>query len=195
MKKQALVGLALAAIIGVAVGSGLTSQAYAQSGQGLKIGICDFKKVVENYPDKAKLEKQMQDLAQKKNDELNAMREQLKTLQSSIELFEVGSMERSKAEENLKRKSIELQAALQQAREDIALERRKLMIEMYKDIATVVAQFGKDNGYDLIFKADEPDFNVRAMIDLQIQMLNHKLLYSNPALDVTDAIVALVGKK
>ena len=195
MKKQALVGLALAAIIGVAVGSGLTSQAYAQSGQGLKIGICDFKKVVENYPDKAKLEKQMQDLAQKKNDELNAMREQLKTLQSSIELFEVGSMERSKAEENLKRKSIELQAALQQAREDIGRERRKLMIEMYKDIATVVTQFGKDNGYDLILKADEPDFNVRAMIDLQLQMLNHKLLYANPALDVTDAIVALVGKK
>lgn len=195
MKKQALVGLALAAIIGMAVGFGLTSQAYAQSGQGLKIGICDFKKVVENYPDKAKLEKQMQDLAQKKNDELNAMREQLKTLQSSIELFEIGSMERSKAEENLKKKSIGLQAALQQAREDIGLERRKLMIEMYKDIATVVTQFGKDNGYDLILKADEPDFNVRAMIDLQLQMLNHKLLYANPALDVTDAIVALVGKK
>ena len=45
MRKQALVALTLASIIGLTVGFGLSSQVFAQSGQGLKIGTVNFQKL------------------------------------------------------------------------------------------------------------------------------------------------------
>ncbi|MFH0964936.1 MAG: OmpH family outer membrane protein [Planctomycetota bacterium] len=180
------------AMAGALVGWGaLSLRAAAQvERQALKVGVVDFKRAFDSYKKKAEHEAKIEAENNRISEEVRAKNEELKTLQTNVQLFEEGSEERNKADEALRKKRIEYQAFVEQSKQDLMRMQRNSIVAIYDDITKVIREYGKAQEFDLIIKRDVPDLRASNLLDLQFQINNHKLLYNSDALDVTDAIVA-----
>lgn len=164
----------------------------------LSIGVVDIAKVFDSYARKDELEKKMAAEQKRFQETATKMQEEVRTFASNLELFDAGSDERRDAEQELKKKQIEFQAFLQQSKEDLVTMQSQSLETLYKNIVDVINAYAQEKNIDMVFRKDVPHYNralpVKDRVKLvQYQIGNNKLVWSNPSLDITDAIIARVA--
>ena len=62
------------------------------------------------------------------------------------------------------------------------------------DVETACKEYGKKNAYTLILKEDDLDLEKSAMAELKFKVALRKVLYADPSIDITDAMIKLVNQ-
>ena len=196
MNRIVLIAVAALLLAGAVGLHALSPRAEADTErQVLKVGVIDVKGVFDSYTKKQELEDQMAARNKLLNEQGQAKKDELQKLQRDIEFYTEGSDERQKAEDDFGKKELEFKAFLDKSARALERDYRDSIASLYKDITEVIQTYGRERQFDLILKIDKPDLTVKNPRELQFQINNHKLLYGDGSLDITDEIIARLAEK
>ncbi|KUK14915.1 MAG: Outer membrane chaperone Skp (OmpH) [Petrotoga mobilis] len=137
---------------------------FSQTGTYLKIGYVNFEKTVESYYKWKDLEARYQIDLNYYQGKINEMEQQFKDLQSSGASQEV-------LQQNLQ----QLQTRVNQYQQELQNEYQQKMANIASEVTVKIAQYAKENGYDLILN------------ELGV-------VYYDPELDLTDKIIQYLNE-
>lgn len=150
----------------------------AWAAEGLKIGVVNVEKVLENSTTgkavQAELKAQKDKLEGDLKQRANEIQEMEKRLQREAAVMSKESREEKEREFRIK--TSDFQALQKKYRGDLQELERKLMSELKKDIEGLLADIGKRDGYTLIIS-------------------NLGVLYNQPAVDLTDRLIQELNAK
>jgi len=137
---------------------------FSQTDSNLKIGYVNFEKIAESYYKWKDLESMYQRDLQYYQGKINEMEQQFNELQSS-----------GASEEVLQQNLQQLQTRVNQYQQELQNEYQQKMANIASEVTVKIAQYAKENGYDLI--------------------LNEiGVVYYNPELDLTDKIIQYLNE-
>ncbi len=111
-------------------------------------------------------------------------------LQGGLDLLPPGSDAYNKKQEELQMKVLELQVWAQFQQQKMARERALRVESLYKKAMDTIGKIATQSGYDLVlFKDPAPTFEGANMQQINAQLTLRKVLWSNTAIDITDAVI------
>jgi len=145
------------------------------SGRELKVGYVDVVEVITNY-DKAKdYDRLLNEKREKVEEDLSSQRETIKEMQKGLSLLK--DEEQEKQKEKIKQAVEEYKRKEREAVLELRRERNEKMREVFDDIQTIIEDYAKKEGIDLIFN-------------------KNVILYSGERVrDLTDEIVEIANQK
>ncbi|NOZ22500.1 MAG: OmpH family outer membrane protein [Planctomycetes bacterium] len=162
---------------------------------GLKIGVVDLQKVVDVYPTKVKLEKELQSERDSAEAELTKMAKEIENLAEELKVLEAKSdMARDKrlliAEKRAK-------MSVRKASADYEfVERYKGALQLvFTEVITDLEEFRKSMGYDLIVNVDREPMKAGSLDLIQKQIARKVVLASNGTLDLTDEAIEFIKNR
>ncbi len=167
--------------------SSVTRPCHAQA---LKIGVVRFTALINGYKgtlaEHDRTIKKREMLRQQeieKRDELTRLNAKLKQHTPDSEAYK-------KTEDELRQKRADLETWKRMKNEEVLSDATRLMREIYQDIETGAADFGRKNGYALILKEDDLNLAEATIPEqLSVNIALRKVLYYDPSLDITDALL------
>ena len=165
----ALIGLLVCSLLSDV--SGLVVEAAEESG---KIGYIDLARVFDEYNRTKSSEATLEQRGKQKETELDGRLTELKKLRESLELLNDDARE-AKARE-VEEKAESLQQFRNSTARDLRRERDKVAKTILQDIQAGIQEYGKANGFSMIFDA-------------------RSLLYAEAAHDVTDEVLKLLNSR
>ncbi|MBM4017096.1 MAG: OmpH family outer membrane protein [Planctomycetes bacterium] len=176
-------------------GAFLLAGAAAPAAAELKAGVIDTVYVVNEY---ARTKDANEDL----KNEMDALRaateprlKAVQQMQLRRDGFNRGSDEWKRANEEFRQAQVQLQAwsALEQAR--IEEKHRDVLLDMYRQIATVSARLAREKGLDIVFTKAflaPPQIDVneaQGLEDLKQRIMNQRVLYPTNIVDLTQDVL------
>lgn len=159
----------------VAVGCALGAACFnAAQAAELKIGYVNLAKVFDNYERTKASDAVLEKKGKQKEAEIEAKLTELKKMREGLELLS-DEMRDAKSKQ-IAQKSDELQLFRKNTARDLSQERDQIAKEILQEIQKGIEEYAKANGYSLILDA-------------------RSLLYSTPAYDVTDELLAALNGK
>lgn len=181
--------LIVAAILGFGA-LGLASAAQALKGRPTAVAVCDITRAFDALKEKAQVEADLQTRTQNLQQLENDKKNELRQLQSDLELLAPDTPAFEQKQMELERKSVELQAWA--AYESAKLQReRAVQIEgLYRKMVDAIGRVAKENGFDIVLYK-EPAINFRGAKPEQLAPLiqMRKVLYTADNLDITDLVL------
>ena len=138
----------------------------------LNVGYIDLAKIFDQYEKTKDSDKNLEEEWQSKQSKIKELREEITRLKDEIGVL--SESVKAKKQEIIDGKIRELQEFTKEIQDELTSKRNEVVSQILKDIDTVIEEYGKDNGYNLIF-------NERV------------LLYHAESLDVTDKIVKILN--
>jgi Skp family chaperone for outer membrane proteins len=157
--------------------------------EGFKIGIVDIGGVFDKYDKRTDLDQELSDFVKEIQDEVNKKRKEIIDLDEETQLLDLGSETRSKNEDMLERKNVELEGYGQYSQRQVIKGYKNLVEQIYGEIVKKIEEIGKDEGYDLIIKKEEPELNSQQITDLQFKIGIRTVLYHSKAVDITAIVI------
>jgi len=158
---------------------------------GLKIGVVNLKqcfdaKKYRRIPD---AESEYKAFVITLQEEINALKQRERDIQAEYELAK--DMPKLQEEKYMElqeiRMKIEMVGKFNQQK---ALGKyQSIQMDIYNGVRAVVDQYGRDNGFDLIIKVDEPKLEEDSPESVSRRISTRPVLYANATLDITDKIV------
>lgn len=152
------------------LGWGVTS--WAAQGQGLKIGVVDVQQVLNQSQRGVALKQKLDQELGGRQKEFQGKEQEIVKLQTEFEkqapvLSEQAKREKSEA---LQRKIRDVRRMAEDAQRDFEKRLRETEMETTREIFIVIQEYGKDQGYSLVFE-------------------RNSIVYSSGAVDLTAEIV------
>ena len=140
----------------------------------LSIGYIDLAKIFDQYEKTKDSDKNLEVEWQGRQSEIKALREEITRLKDELEVLSEDA--KAKKQEAIDSKIKDLQNFTKEIQDELTGERNEIVRKILEDIDTIINQYGKSNGYDLI--------------------LNERvLLYRTEGLDLTGEIVKILNDK
>lgn len=147
---------------------------HSAQAQELKIGYVNLGKVFDGYEKTKAFDADLGKQGKQKDAELQARLGELKKLREGLELL--NDQARDAKTREIEQKSDDLQRFRSSTARDLSRQRDKIAKEIFTEIQQAVQDYAKANGFAVVF--DE-----------------RGLLYGQPALDVTDAILQQMNNR
>lgn len=157
--------------------------------EGFKIGIVDIGGVFDNYDKRTDLDQELADFVKEIQDEINRKRKEMIELDEETQLLDLGSETRSKNEDMLERKKVELEGYAKFAERQLLKRNKTFFEQIYSEVVEKVEEIGESEGYDLIIKKEEPELNSGQISDLQFKIGIRTVLYHSKAVDITAIVL------
>jgi outer membrane protein len=144
-----------------------------------KLGFVDMQRVVTGSKEAKNVETKLNELLEKKRaqfkpkeEEFNKLRQELETQQGvlSPEALEERQIELTQMKNKLERE-------VEQAQEEVAVERRKMLAPLLKRIQDAINEIGKAEGFSMVIER------------------HPGVLFMNDALDITNTVIERLNKK
>jgi Skp family chaperone for outer membrane proteins len=164
------------------------NRANAEPGD-IRIGIVDISKVFEKYNKRIDLDKELKGLETEFQDEINKKRKEMIDLDEETQLLDLGSESRSKNEELLERKNVELEGYAKFAERQLLKKYKDFFENTYGEVVKRVEEFGKQENFDLIIKKEAPELESGQISDLQFKIGIRTVLYHSKSIDITSNII------
>jgi outer membrane protein len=150
-------------------GMGASSSAAQQ---GVKIGVVDVQQVLNQSQRGLALKQKMEQEVAGRNKDLEARQQEVVKLQAEFEKQAPVLSEQAKREksESIQKKVRDVRRMAEDAGRDFEKRLRETEMETTREIFTVIQEYGKDQGYSLIFE-------------------RNSIVYSSTAVDLTAEIV------
>jgi Skp family chaperone for outer membrane proteins len=167
--------------------------------EDFKIGVVDISGVFEKYQKRIDLDQELKEQEQGFQDEINKKRKEIIDLDEETQLLDLGSESRSKNENLMERKNVELEGYAKFAERQLLKKYKDFFENIYQEVVLKVEEIGKQNNFDLIIKKEEPELKSGQISDLQFKIGIRTVLYHsesvNITLDVIDSLNASYSKE
>ncbi len=160
------------ALIGV-----LLTPAFA-SAEEVKIAFVDARRAVAGSKQGKAAKQKLDDVSQKKREELRPREDELKRLTEEFESqrFVLSKEALQEREISLLKRRRDLERDFQSAQEELEIEQRRIMDPLLRDVRAAVQKVGEANGFTVILERGSPGVlyfeNGLDITDLVIQSLN-----------------------
>jgi outer membrane protein len=136
-----------------ATGVLLGTQAFAQDVSGLKIGVVNLGRLLQESPQAQAARASMEDEFAPRRREIMALQSdyEQKAAQLEKDLDVMGAAERENAQRELRNDQRELARAQNEFREDLDIRNNEALGKVQVEVFQIIDEFGKSAGYDLIF--------------------------------------------
>jgi Skp family chaperone for outer membrane proteins len=119
---------------------------------------------------------------------------ELADMEKALGQLSPGSADFQKAQEDLLKKSMELQTFNNYAQQRLFIELRVRTAALYRKINDAVAKYAAANGIALVFVADSPNIEKAASQEALMGMITtRKILYNHPDYDITSKIKQMMN--
>ncbi|MDO9465260.1 MAG: OmpH family outer membrane protein [bacterium] len=152
----------------------LSSTCYAAD--ELKIGYVNFSVLFEGYYKTKKAEAELKEEADKKEEKIKEIREEINNIQKKLGSGVLKQEEKDKQKGVLEQKALQLNRVIRESKRELEVKREKAIRGIIKDIEAVIREYSEKSGYTLV-------------------MGNRDLLYVDKKLDITKHIEDLLKKK
>ncbi len=152
----------------------LASPAVAE----LKIGYLDLSRVLEDSPQYAAARKSLQKELDRRERDLRAKAEQLKKLEDKFKRDSkvMSEGEARRLERDILTRQRQLKNSRDEYRDELSLRQNEERKKLLQEVAEVVKQIGKDEGFDLILTPES-------------------VAYRSPRVDISDKVLSRLKKK
>ena len=152
----------------------LVSSAIAQDVSGLKIGVVNVGRLLQESPQAQAARATLEDEFAPRRREFMAMQSayEAKAAQLEKDRDVMGAEERENAQRTMRNDQRELLRAQNEFREDLDIRNNEVLGKVQKDVFRVIDEFGKAGAYDLIFAEG--------------------IVFASPQVDVTQQILDLL---
>ena len=194
MKKKHWITLiaGVALVLGIYAIPAITQQQAAQQQVQMpyQVAVIDLAQVIRAHPDfaakQAALQKMVTDaeaIFQKKQDELEAEKKSLETMQ-----VRTNTPEYQTALDNLTRKAAQFEADVRAQHRRFALQNSQIMYETYQDIKGTIGRYAQARGIAQV--TDYRDFDVDPADPPTVaEDMDQRLVWFSPQLNITNVVI------
>ncbi len=161
----------------------------ANAEEDFKIGIVDIGSVFEKYQKRIDLDQKLKEQEKEFQDEVNKKRKEIIDLDEETQLLDLGSDSRSKNENMLERKNVELEGYAKFAERQLLKKYKDFFEDIYEEVVKKVEEIGEQEGFDLIIKKEEADLKSGQISDLQFKIGIRTVLYHSDSVDITSDVI------
>lgn len=154
-----------------------------------KIGVVDISSVFEKYQKRIDLDQELKEQEQGFQDEINKKRKEIIDLDEETQLLDLGSESRSKNENLMERKNVELEGYAKFAERQLLKKYKDFFENTYQEVVQKVEEIGKQSNFDLIVKKEEPNLESGQISDLQFKIGIRTVLYHSESVDITSDVI------
>ncbi len=139
-----------------------------------KIGFVNSQKILNDAPQAARAKKKIEKDFEPRDQELQRIAKQLKTMQESIDKNAVtmAETERRTKEREFGDLNREFQRKQREFREDLSQRQNEEMAAIFERVNKIIKQIAEAEKYDIIFQ---------------------EAVYANPRIDITDKVIKALG--
>ncbi len=163
-----------------------SSNAWAED---IKVGIVDISKIFETYKKRIDLDQNLKEQEKEFQDEINKKRKEMIELDEETQLLDLGSESRSKNEELIERKSVELEGYAKFAERQLLKKYKNFFEKTYNEVVKKIEVIGKQEKFDIIIKKEDQSLDSEQISDLQFKIGIRSVLYHSKSVDITSAII------
>jgi outer membrane protein len=151
----------------------LTIASAALGADGVKLGFVDIQKVLLNSDAGKEAKEQLAVKANKYEGEKNTREEELKRLKADLEKQNVLLSESARGgkEKDYQQKLKEYQRFLKDAQDDLQAKNDELTNKIVEQIVKMVQNYGRNNGYTIVFVKNDAMLYVDEKADLTEELL------------------------
>lgn len=174
-------------------------QALSQSEPTMKIGVIDLEKLSNNYEKWQDYSDILIEFEEKSREELSRKREETqKELAKKDERYrklEPGSEERLELEEEIEMLNLTYKLEQKRTMSRIQAKAEELARELLSDIEKAVEEYGKANGFLVIFRKEYVAVQKLSWVELRGYAGRKFILYADNGIEVTDEITKELNRR
>ncbi len=193
MTRRPYLGIALALAVGVGPAYALLSMAPTRPAV---IAFVDLQKVFNDSDKRAEAQAELEALGQELDDKVEALRQEIKTLQANIELLVPGTPKYKEAEKKLVAAAADHRAWIEFKAAKLDAKTAQRRTQVYDEIVLAATVFAEQHNIDFIL-TDDSILELRPGSDVQVvqQMSLRRVVYANPEFDITDELIAWINEQ
>ncbi len=193
MTRRPYLGIALALAVGVGPAYALLSMAPTRPAV---IAFVDLQKVFNDSDKRAEAQAELEALGQKLDDQVEALRQEIKTLQADLELLVPGTPKHDEAEKTVVAAAADLLALIDFKAAKLDAKTAQSRTQVYDEIVLAAVEFAEQHDIDFIL-TDDSILELRPGTDVQVvqQMSLRRVVYANPEFDITDELIAWINER
>ncbi|MFC1851107.1 OmpH family outer membrane protein [candidate division CSSED10-310 bacterium] len=155
----------------------LINSAAAQAAS--KMGYVDIQKVIFKSESGKQAINAVKSFQEKRQDEISRAEQELNQLEKDLskQILALTDAAKSIKEEDIRKKKLRLKRLLEDSEYELAKRKKGAIEEVNKKIVLLIRDIGKNEGYSII-----------------LEVTGGNVIYANPALDLTDRIIAEFDK-
>lgn len=194
MKHWPIFALALAIVM--LIGYQAAAIRHLAQLQPAVVATVDLEKIFNRLDERSHADSELTQLANELQKNVDAIARRIKSLEEELEVYERGSDKYQETLEKLSLLSLEYQADVEWSRQMIEFQRTVILRRIYSNIREFMDKEAQERGIDIIFVDDtvvelppgDEEETVR-------QISARRMLYTNPAIDITDAVIRLMNEQ
>lgn len=162
--------------------------------QETKIGVLRFTDAVNAYARTKDIQTETMAKLDALRKEDTDKRDEINRLTAKLQQATPGSEAYGQTEKEVEAKKAEYDTWSRMKNQELINDEANMLRDIFHDIEQATQEYGRANRYTLIIKKDDLDLlRVRAD-DLKLKLALRKVLYFDPAADVTDGVVKLLNE-
>jgi len=190
-KALAVPGLLL--LVGVIAALGLWASALEGAGDRpaavLKVAIVDMSRVLKESREWRDAVEERARVLDTMKRTLNKLSRRNQVLRNEYENLPPGTEERQQKAAEIERALQEFQQTRVDLEEQIARQHDKSVRGLFGKLNRIVAAYAQQNGVQLVLKKQDVDLAEPETVEQSLQIATTEVLYADPALDISDAVV------
>lgn len=153
--------------------------------------------VLEKLDERVRAELRLKSMAEEMQSEDEEWQERIKAKQAALnDVPEADLAKRQKLGEELALMVLEFEAWRRFATESVDIEKSLLLRDLDYSVKRAIKELAEANGYDIVMMDDtgqqlavNPESQIPRELQVKQQMVARRLLYVNPAVDITDQLI------
>ena len=154
----------------------------------------DFERVFSSLEERMFEQSKAQAIVNAMTENIESRRQHIESYEQEFELYERGSEKWQELMQEQQLEVLEYQAQVEYRNLRAAREESKGMRRVYERIREATRILSNENGWDYVIVNDAavalPEGD---NVDMGIQISNRRMLYANPAMDVTDVLIEFMN--
>lgn len=164
----------------------VASSAWAQSSG---IAVVDIEKVYDKCTKKVQLEQELKDSVEAVDKIIKDKDREITEARNEQKVLNPGSEQWFEKEQAIFDLAADLQLYVQLKRVELESRQVDMMRVVYRAIVDAVVAYAKEKNLALVVKSDAGELTPESLSELKLVIQTRQVLYANPALDITDAII------
>jgi Skp family chaperone for outer membrane proteins len=178
---------------------GYTTWAMRQAAhlQPSVIATVNIEQLFNGLAERAAEDARIVQLAEKLQGEDKARNDEIELTKQDLDLYREGSDEYTQTQQKIMELTIRRRSHLDYANARVDRERSRMLAGLYNQIKKVLDDLSDEFGYDIVFVDDsvvELPTNVPET-EMMRQISARRMLYTNPAIDITEDVVARMNQR
>lgn len=193
MKATTICALAIAALVLGAAVLTPSGAETARPGRPLRIAVCDFGEVYNNYEKAKSLEQKLKARLANIQAEDKAQKEKLRQKQEETNRLMTRSSEYEKQLKELQKLTSQHMVWMQMQKAQSQRWHLLMTTDMFNEITKVVRDMSKEKGYDIVLQTHQLNLKSKNAQELFQKITLQQVLYHESHVDITEAVLRSVN--